>query len=94
VALTPGRSLAVDRSLIAMGMPLWLDAEDPLAPNTRIRRMMMAQDTGGAIRGAVRGDVFWGAGADAAERAGKMRSNGRYWLLLPQAIAERRQRSS
>jgi len=94
VALTPGRSLAVDRSLIAMGMPLWLDAEDPLTPGARIRRTMMAQDTGGAIRGAVRGDVFWGAGADAAERAGKMRSPGRYWLLLPQAIAERRARNS
>lgn len=94
VALTPGRSLAVDRSLIAMGVPLWLDAEDPLTPNTRIRRMMMAQDTGGAIRGAVRGDVFWGAGAEAAERAGKMRSPGRYWILLPQAIAERRARNS
>jgi membrane-bound lytic murein transglycosylase A len=94
VALTPGRSLAVDRSLIAMGVPLWLDAQDPLSPDARIRRMMMAQDTGGAIRGAVRGDVFWGAGADAAERAGKMRSPGRYWLLLPQAIAERRLRGS
>lgn len=83
VALTPGRSLAVDRSFLAMGLPVWLDAEDPLDPASRIRRLLVAQDTGGAIRGPVRGDVFWGHGADAAERAGRMRSQGRYWILLP-----------
>jgi membrane-bound lytic murein transglycosylase A len=94
VALTPGRSLAVDRAHLAMGLPLWLDAADPLEPTQRIRRAMMAQDTGGAIRGAVRGDVFWGAGTDAAERAGKMRSPGRYWIFLPVEIAERRLRGS
>lgn len=90
VALTPGRSLAVDRRFIPLGMPLWLDAADPLTPEARVRRLMIAQDTGGAITGPVRGDVFWGAGADAAERAGKMRSAGRYWLLLPRAVAARR----
>jgi len=89
VALTPGRSLAVDRSQIALGVPIWLDAEDPLDPDRRLQRLMVAQDTGGAIRGIVRGDVFWGAGADAAERAGRMRARGRFWVLLPVAIARR-----
>lgn len=83
VALTPGRSLAVDRAFLAMGLPIWLDAEDPLDPALRLQRLVVAQDTGGAIRGVVRGDVFWGHGADAAERAGRMRSRGRYWVLLP-----------
>ncbi len=93
VALTPGRSLAVDRKFLPFGIPVWLDvAELPRGtanPRTRLRRLMVAQDTGGAIKGPVRGDVFWGFGADAAERAGKMRSQGRYFLLLPRATAER-----
>lgn len=88
VALTPGRSLAVDRSQIALGVPVWLDAEDPLDPTQRVRRLLVAQDTGGAIRGIVRGDVFWGSGMLAAERAGRMRSQGRYWVFLPRAVAE------
>src|SRR5690606_25954761 len=64
VALLPGRSLAVDRSHFALGMPLWLAAThpDPQPPHGEkpLRRLMVMQDTGGAIRGAVRGDVFWG----------------------------------
>lgn len=87
VALTPGRSLAVDRSFVPYGMPLWLEAEDPLNSSTSIRRLMVAQDTGGAIRGPVRGDVFWGHGKDAETRAGLMKSKGRYWLLLPRSVA-------
>ncbi|MBM3525487.1 MAG: murein transglycosylase, partial [Alphaproteobacteria bacterium] len=63
------------------------DAEDPLEPDRRLRRLLVAQDTGGAIRGIVRGDVFWGSGMLAAERAGRMRSQGRYWVLLPVAVA-------
>ena len=90
VVLTPGRSLAVDRTHLALGVPIWLDAEDPLDPNARVRRLMVAQDTGGAIRGPVRGDVFWGHGAEAAERAGRMRSSGRYWLLLPREVGAAR----
>lgn len=86
VALTPGRSLAVDRTFIAYGVPLWLDAEDPVQAQTRIRRLLVAQDTGGAIRGPVRGDVFWGHGAEAEQRAGLMKSAGRYWLLLPKGV--------
>jgi membrane-bound lytic murein transglycosylase A len=86
VALTAGRSLAVDRAHIALGTPVWLDATDPLEASRRVRRLMVAQDTGGAIRGVVRGDVFWGTGTEAGERAGRMRSPGRLWLLLPSAL--------
>lgn len=87
VALTPGRSIAVDRAFLAMGLPVWLDAEDPLEPDRRLQRLLIAQDSGGAIRGPVRGDVFWGHGAEAADRAGRMRSRGRYWILLPRDTA-------
>lgn len=91
VPLAPGRSLAIDRSFLPLGLPIWLDAEDPLTPGARLQRLLVAQDTGGAIRGPVRGDVFWGHGADAAERAGRMRSRGRYWILLPRDVAMQRQ---
>ncbi len=83
VALTAGRSLAVDRTLISYGLPLWVDIEPPVAEANPIRRMMVAQDTGGAITGPVRGDVFWGYGDLAEEMAGQMKSKGRYWVLLP-----------
>jgi membrane-bound lytic murein transglycosylase A len=89
VPLTPGRSLAVDRNFVPLGVPVWLDAADPLDPAARIARLMVAQDTGGAIRGVVRGDVFWGAGPAAAERAGRMRSAGRWFVLVPAAVAAR-----
>ena len=80
VVLTPGRSLAVDRRFVPLGVPVFLDAGDGL------RRLMVAQDTGGAIRGPVRGDVFWGAGAEAEARAGTMKARGRYYLLLPKGV--------
>ncbi|HWI27426.1 MAG TPA: murein transglycosylase A [Stellaceae bacterium] len=80
VALTPGRSLAVDRRFMPLGAPVYLDAGD------RLRRLMVAQDTGGAIRGPVRGDVFWGPGAEAEARAGAMKARGRYFLLLPKSV--------
>jgi membrane-bound lytic murein transglycosylase A len=86
VALTPGRSLAVDRSFVPYGLPVWLDAQDPLDGAARLRRLMVAQDTGGAIRGPVRGDVFWGHGDEAELRAGKMKSPGRYHLLIPRTV--------
>ncbi|MBT5676457.1 MAG: murein transglycosylase [Rhodospirillaceae bacterium] len=90
VALLAGRSLAVDRRFIGLGMPIWLDASapdlDPSQPDRTIRRLMVSQDTGGAIRGPVRGDVFWGTGRDAGEIAGRMKHQGRYWLLLPRGL--------
>lgn len=83
VVLTPGRSLAVDRDFIPLGAPVFLDANDN---GTALRRLMVAQDTGGAITGPVRGDVFWGFGPEAEARAGSMRADGRYFLLLPKAV--------
>jgi membrane-bound lytic murein transglycosylase A len=86
VVLTPGRSLAVDPAFVALGMPLWLETEEPLT-KAPLRRLVVAQDTGGVIKGPVRGDLFWGSGADAGERAGAMKAQGRYYLLLPKTAA-------
>jgi len=83
VPLTPERSLAIDRSLFPYGLPFWLEADHPLDKTKPIRRLMIGQDTGGAIRGAIRGDVFWGHGEQAEHHAGPMKSPGRYWVLLP-----------
>ena len=93
VPLTPGRSLAVDRRFLPLGAPLWLDvmapASDPAAADRRLRRLVIAQDTGGAIRGPLRGDLFWGFGAEAESVAGRMKHPGGYVLLLPNPVAER-----
>lgn len=83
VPLTPERSLAVDRTLISYGIPLWVDIEKPAEDEEKITKLMLAQDTGGAITGAVRGDVFWGYGQHAENVAGIMKSKGQYWALLP-----------
>lgn len=88
VALTPGRSLAVDKQFIPYGVPLWLDTTDPLSPALPLRRLVVAQDAGGAIKGPVRGDLFWGFGAAAGEKAGVMNQPGRYFLLLPKSAAQ------
>ena len=86
VALTPGRSLAVDRGKLPLGAPVWLETRDPLERSRPIRRLMIAQDTGGAIRGAVRGDYFWGAGARAEAAAGEMQEPGTFHILLPRTL--------
>ena len=90
VALTAGRSLAVDRRFVPMTVPIWLESAapdpDPAREDRPLRRLMVAQDTGSAIRGPVRGDVFWGTGAEAGAVAGRMRHEGRYWLLLPHGL--------
>ena len=83
VFLTPGRSLAVDRRYIPLGTPIWLDTTDPVNKSEPLRRLVVAQDTGSAIKGPVRGDLFWGFGATAATKAGLMKQTGRYFLLLP-----------
>jgi membrane-bound lytic murein transglycosylase A len=89
VALTPGRSLAIDSTRLPYGAPMWLDTTWPGEPSRVLRRLMVAQDTGGAIKGSVRGDVFWGAGAEAERRAGTMRETGRYYLFLPGTVTPR-----
>ncbi len=86
VALTPGRSLAVDRRTHALGAPLWFEAVLP-GDSDPTQKLMVAQDTGSAIRGPVRGDYFWGSGADAGAKAGEMKADGRFWVLLPMALA-------
>ena len=87
VPLTPGRSLAVDRKYLPLGAPMWIDTVAPEPDGDRpLRRLVVAQDTGGAIRGAVRGDVFWGAGARAEYLAGHMKSPGRLFILLPREL--------
>jgi membrane-bound lytic murein transglycosylase A len=83
--LTPRRSLAVDPRYIPYGAPLWLDTVDP--DGEPLERLMVALDTGSAIRGVVRGDFFWGAGAQAFAKAGRMKSTGRYALFLPRTVA-------
>lgn len=91
VELTPGHSLAVDRSFLPLGAPVWLETDlpdiDASGVERPLRRLMVAQDTGGAIKGAVRGDVFWGAGSEAAKLAGAMKQRGRYFILVPRAAA-------
>lgn len=91
VALTPERSLAVDNRFIGYHVPVWLEAEDPRHSGQQLQRLMVAQDTGGAIQGVVRGDVFWGHGPEAEAAAGVMKSSGRYFVLLPKALDPRRQ---
>jgi membrane-bound lytic murein transglycosylase A len=86
VPLQPERSLAVDRRHIPYGAPLWLETTAPFPDGMQpFKRLMIAQDTGGAIRGGVRGDVFWGSGDLAEFVAGHMNSPGRYYLMLPKA---------
>jgi len=93
VALTPEASLAVDLTLHPLGVPVWLEATAPdpdaAKPDRKLDRLLIMQDTGGAIRGAIRGDVYWGFGADAASIAGHMRSEGRLSVLLPKSVAAR-----
>lgn len=89
VALTPERSLAVDPLFVPLGVPVWIDTTVPAgAPGgpRPLQRLLVAQDTGGAINGPVRGDVFWGHGDDAAKTAGSMRQPGRLWILLPKTV--------
>jgi membrane-bound lytic murein transglycosylase A len=82
VPLTPGRSIAVDPKSVPYGTPVWIDTTEPLS-STPLRRLVLAQDTGSAITGAVRADYFWGWDGDAAEQAGRMRQPLRMWVLWP-----------
>ncbi len=94
VPLTPRRSLAVDPAYLPLGIPLWLELkpqeqtgeERKNAPSLSKGRLVVAQDTGGAIKGVVRGDFFWGYGKEAEAQAGAMQSRGRYFALLPRTV--------
>ena len=87
VPLTAGHSLAIDRAHLPLGVPIWLETTKPEADGeTPYHRLMVAQDVGGAIKGPVRGDVYWGAGQQALETAGRMKSTGRYFILLPKSV--------
>ena len=82
VPLTAERSIAVDPRVVPLGVPVYLST---FWPNTAdpLNRLMVAQDSGGAIAGAVRADFFWGFGDAAGAQAGKMRQAGKMWVLLP-----------
>ena len=86
VSLTEGRSLAIDRRYFTFGLPIWIETKLPEVNSIEkkdISRLVVAQDTGGAIRGIVRGDLFIGSGNKAGLIAGRMKETGRYWVLLP-----------
>ncbi|MBW6398423.1 MltA domain-containing protein [Roseomonas sp. HJA6] len=87
VPLTPGRSVAVDRTFIPLGTPMFVSVRDPMARRgvEPTGRLVVAQDTGGAIRGPARTDYFWGWGPEAGERAGRMRDEAEVFILLPRA---------
>jgi membrane-bound lytic murein transglycosylase A len=82
VPLTPERSIAVDVRSIPLGTPVWIDTTEPLS-STPLRRLVLAQDTGSAITGAVRADYFWGSGEHAEAQAGRMKQALSMWVLWP-----------
>ena len=93
VPLTAEVSLAVDRKHLPLHAPVWLSTSHPnpageQAQDETFNRLMVAQDTGGAIAGEIRGDVFWGFGERAEEIAGRMANQGQYWLILPKPLAD------
>jgi membrane-bound lytic murein transglycosylase A len=89
VSLTPGRSIAVDRNLHVYGTPFFISADLPLEseqPTTKFRRLMVAQDTGGAIIGPARADLYFGAGDEAGSVSGRLRHSGKFVMLFPHEI--------
>jgi membrane-bound lytic murein transglycosylase A len=82
VPLLAERAIAVDPRYVPLGTPVFLDTTRPLS-NTPLQRLVLAQDTGGAIRGIARADFFWGFGETAGREAGRMRQQGRMWMLWP-----------
>jgi membrane-bound lytic murein transglycosylase A len=80
--LTPGRSVAVDRTQVPLGLPFWIAGRDPVT-EAPLHRLAVAQDTGGAIRGLARADLFTGWGSEAADRAGRLRDPAAMFVLLP-----------
>jgi membrane-bound lytic murein transglycosylase A len=91
VVLTAKRSAAIDRAFIAHSTPIWVDGRAPEAGKTGTvpyRSLLIAQDTGGGILGAVRADIYWGDDKTAEELAGRMGGPGKYWLLLPKGVTK------
>jgi membrane-bound lytic murein transglycosylase A len=89
VPLTPGRSIAVDKSLHVYGTPFFIEGELPIetaTSKTPFRRLMIAQDTGSAIVGPARADLYFGAGIDAGKVAGRLRHNARFVMLVPKSL--------
>ena len=85
VPLTAERSIAVDPRFVPLGAPVYLATTRPNS-DVPLERLVIAQDTGGAIRGAVRADFFWGTGPEAGALAGRMRQQGRMWVMLPKEM--------
>ena len=86
IALTEQRSVAIDAQYLPLGAPIFINTTEPNSDKP-LRRLMMAQDTGGAIRGAVRADFFWGFGDKPGEMAGRMKQRGMLWLLWPNSAS-------
>jgi membrane-bound lytic murein transglycosylase A len=89
VPLTPGRSIAVDKALHVYGTPFFIEGELPIESEqskTPFRRLMIAQDTGSAIVGPARADLYFGAGAEAGRVSGRLRHNMRFVMLIPKSL--------
>lgn len=90
VPLTPEHSLAVDSDVIPYGSPLWVETSfKKNGAKEKYNQLVIAQDTGSAIRGVVRGDIFFGHGADAESKASSMASSGYYYILLPNNVVDK-----
>ena len=84
------RSLAVDKSIHVYGTPIWIDADLPIAsekPETKFRRLLIAQDTGSAIVGAARADIYFGHGEEISHIAGRIKQHGQFVMLVPRNVA-------
>ena len=85
VPISAERSVAIDPKFIPLGAPIFLSTTQPNSQSP-LKRLMLAQDTGGAIKGGVRADFFWGAGNEAGAKAGAMKQQGKIWVLLPKGF--------
>jgi membrane-bound lytic murein transglycosylase A len=86
IPLVPEHNLAVDRSVYPLGLPMWISFHDPFELDTTLHRFVVAADTGGAIKGPLRGDLFWGRGEKAELNAGHMKSTGTLVVFLPKEL--------
>jgi membrane-bound lytic murein transglycosylase A len=87
VPLVAQRNLAVDRNYIPLGLPVYIKTQNPITQE-KINQLMIAADTGGAIKGKIRADFYWGFGDDAAQIAGKMKELGKLFVLLPKEVMQ------